>query len=76
MRGLSLKKKVLQLLKVIEQVESEAVGAVVLVAVLAVKSFLLSLCHVGAIAALYWRLIGSSHHHALVLVLATRSVSI
>ena len=30
----------------------------------------------GAVAALNWVLVGSSHHHALVLVLATRSVSI
>ena len=30
----------------------------------------------SAVAALHWVLVGSSHHHALVLVLSTRSISI
>jgi hypothetical protein len=63
-------------LEVIEQVEAEAVSAVVLVAVLAVKSLFLALGDHNAVAAFHWVWILSCDHHTLVFVLATRSVFI
>lgn len=61
-------------MEIIEQVETEAVSAVVLVAILAVKSFFLALGNHCAVAAFHWVWILSGDHHTFVFVLATRSV--
>jgi hypothetical protein len=63
-------------LEIIHQIESKALCAVVLVAVLAVESFFLPLSDHRAVAAFHWVLILSGDHHTFVFVLATRSVSI
>ena len=59
---------------VIEQVEAEAASTVVLVAVLAIKSFFLALGDYCAVAAFNWVWILSGDHHTFVFMLATRSI--
>jgi len=58
-------------LQVIEEVEAEAIRAVILVAILAVKGLLLSLGHIGAVAAFHWLRVCLCDHHSLVLMLPT-----
>ena len=63
-------------MEIVEKVETKAVGTVVLVAVLAEECFLLALSHDSAVAAFHWVWILFSNHHALILMLATGSISI
>ena len=62
-------------MEVVVKIESEAVCAVVLVAVCAEESLLLPLSHDGAVTAFNWAWILFGDHHAFILVLAARSIS-